>query len=295
MPIVSEIIFKYRIREWMGSIDREVSRISVLSDSALDHDCLVWLSSSNLDKLLEIKNSVVLCPWFDGPYNQEVTYLFVDDPRKIFADVIEDFFYIPEPRKISNLASIDSGTVVGSSFSIGAYAIIESGCVIGNDVEIGSGTIIKRNTIIGNNVVIGSNCTIGGIGFGYVADESGLKKLMRHIGNVIIGDFVEIGNNSCIDRAVIGSTILEKNVKVDNLVHIAHGVKIGQNSLVIASAQIAGSVNIGRNCWIAPNSSIIQKVTLGNNVTVGIGAVVLKDVTDGGVVMGNPARNVRPN
>ena len=294
MPSVKEIIKKYRIQDWIGSLDRQVSRISAINDSELEHDCLVWSSSSNLEKLIDIRNSVVLCPWFEGPYNQDVTYLFVVDPRKVFAQVVEDFFYIPEPRKISNHASIDSGTVVGSSLSIGPFAIIESGCVIGDNVEIGSGTIIKKNTIIGNNVVIGANCTIGGVGFGYVDDVSGLKKQMRHIGNVIIKDFVEIGNNSCIDRAVIGSTILEKNVKVDNLVHIAHGVKIGENSLIIACAQIAGSVKIGRNCWIAPNSSIIQKVTLGNNVIVGIGAVVLKDVSDGGVVMGNPARNVRP-
>ncbi len=295
MVTVKEIIERYDITNWRGDLNRIVKKIGSIDTLGSCGESLYWVSQKNEHQLVALNKGIIICSNYSGNYSQDVTYLFVPDPRKIFADVIEDFFYIPEPRVISKHASIDNCTVVGLSLSIGAFAIIESGCVIGNNVEIGSGTIIKRNTIIGNNVVIGANCTIGGIGFGYVDDVCGLKRQMRHIGNVIIKDFVEIGNNTCIDRAVIGSTILEENVKVDNLVHVAHGVKIGENTLIIASAQIAGSVKIGRNCWVAPNSSIIQKVTLGNNVTVGIGAVVLKDVPDGGVVMGNPARNIRPN
>lgn len=105
-------------------------------------------------------------------------------------------------------------------------------------------TVILKDTIIEDNVVIGANNTIGGVGFGYEKDREGNFELIPHIGNVHIKRNVEIGNNTCIDRAVLGSTILEENVKVDNLVHIAHGVFVGRNSVVIANAMVAGSVNI---------------------------------------------------
>jgi UDP-3-O-[3-hydroxymyristoyl] glucosamine N-acyltransferase len=106
-------------------------------------------------------------------------------------------------------------------------------------------------------------------------------------------EYVEIGNNTCVDRAVMGSTFLRKNVKVDNLVHIAHGCDIGENSLVIANAMVAGSVQMGKNCWIAPSSSILNKVKIAHDATIGMGAVILKDVQKGEVVVGNPGKVIK--
>lgn len=288
----NEIISHYGIKDWYGDFYRPIIHVGSIEDMGTKENCLFWVSYNNLWQLTNVTSGVVICTKFSGPFNDNVTYLFVERPRDVFAKVIEDFFYVEEIKVVSNNAIIADNVLVGSSFSVGPFVVIESGCIIGDEVEIGAGTIIKKNTIIGNNVIIGANCTIGGVGFGYVNDQSGYKKQIRHIGNVVIEDYVEIGNNTCIDRAVIGSTVLQKNVKVDNLVHIAHGVNIGQNSLVIASAQIAGSVKIGKNCWIAPNCSIIQKIIIGDNVIVGIGSVVLKNIPDGGVVMGNPARAI---
>jgi UDP-3-O-[3-hydroxymyristoyl] glucosamine N-acyltransferase len=116
--------------------------------------------------------------------------------------------------------------------------------------------------------------------------------LIPHIGNVVIEEGVEIGNCTCIDKAVLGSTILRKNCKIDNLVHIAHGVEIGENALIIAHAMVAGSVHVGKNSWIAPGALIINQVSVGENTTVGLGAVVIKDVADNQTVVGNPARNI---
>ena len=113
---------------------------------------------------------------------------------------------------------------------------------------------------------------------------------MPHIGNVHLKENVEIGNNVCIDRAVMGSTLLSENVKVDNLVHIAHGVQIGKNSLIIANSMIAGSVVIGDNVWVSPSASIRQKLIVENDALVGMGAVVVKNVTESSVVAGNPAK-----
>jgi UDP-3-O-[3-hydroxymyristoyl] glucosamine N-acyltransferase len=142
-------------------------------------------------------------------------------------------------------------------------------------------------------VKVGCNCTIGGTGFGYEKDENGEFQLIPHLGNVVLEDYVEIGNNTCIDRAVLGSTILEENVKVDNLVHIAHGVKVMRNSVVIANAMVAGSVVIGENSWISPSVSILNQKKVGNNALVGLGAVVIKDVEDNDIIVGNPGKSIK--
>ncbi|MBK6527865.1 MAG: hypothetical protein IPG07_21340 [Crocinitomicaceae bacterium] len=110
---------------------------------------------------------------------------------------------------------------------------------------------------------------------------------------MIIKSNVEIGNNVCIDRAVLGSTLIGENVKIDNLVHIAHGVSIGKNSLIIANSMIAGSCQIGENVWVAPSSSILQKLVLADNSLIGMGSVVVKNVEANSVVAGVPARKIK--
>ena len=153
--------------------------------------------------------------------------------------------------------------------------------------------MLKARTIVAAGVKIGSNNTIGGVGFGYELNENGEYELMPHIGNVVIKENVEIGNNTCVDRAVLGSTTIHENAKIDNLVHIAHGVSVGKNSLVIANAMIAGSVKVGDNSWVSPSTSIIQKTTIGEGSLVGMGAVVTKDVDPNSVVAGVPARKIK--
>jgi UDP-3-O-[3-hydroxymyristoyl] glucosamine N-acyltransferase len=151
----------------------------------------------------------------------------------------------------------------------------------------------KRYNDIHPTARIGKHCAIGGDGFGYAKDKDGTLVKMPHKGNVIICKGVEIGSNVCIDRAVEGSTVIGEGTKIDNLVHIAHGVKIGKNCLIVAGTVIGGSCDIGDNCFIGINVSIKNKVRIGNNVTIGMGAVVLKDVPDNCTVVGNPARIIK--
>jgi UDP-3-O-[3-hydroxymyristoyl] glucosamine N-acyltransferase len=133
---------------------------------------------------------------------------------------------------------------------------------------------------------------LGKDGFGWVRQPDGTLYKMPHRGNVIIEKGVTIGANVCIDRAVNGSTVIGEGTKIDNLVHIAHGAKIGKNCLIVAGAVIGGSAEIGDNCFIGINASIKNKVKIGNNVTIGMGAVVTKDVHDGETWIGNPARKI---
>lgn len=127
---------------------------------------------------------------------------------------------------------------------------------------------------------------IGKDGFGYAREEDGSLVKIPHRGNVIIEKDVEIGAFVCIDRAVVGSTVIGEGTKVDNLVHIAHGVKIGKHCLIVAGAVIGGSTIIGDRCFLGINASIKNKVKIGNDVTVGMGCIVLADVPDGMTVKG---------
>ncbi len=110
---------------------------------------------------------------------------------------------------------------------------------------------------------------------------------------MIIGDNVEIGANTCIDRGTLSNTVIGNYVKIDNLCHIAHNVQIGENSTIIALSMIAGSVKIGKNCWIAPCAAIKEKLVVNDGSLVGLGAVVIRDVVSGDVVAGVPARSIK--
>jgi len=133
---------------------------------------------------------------------------------------------------------------------------------------------------------------IGGSGFGFENDEDGVPIRRPHVGGVVIGNNVEVGANSVIDRGTIDDTIIKDNVKIDNLVHISHNCKIGENTKIVAGSVICGSVTIGKNCWIGANVTVMNQITIGNNVTIGIGAVVVKDVSDGAVLAGFKAQPI---
>jgi len=140
--------------------------------------------------------------------------------------------------------------------------------------------------------VVHATATIGKSGFGYVRQEDGTLIQMPHAGGVVIEAHVEIGAGTCVDRAVIGHTLIGEGSKLDNLVHCAHGVKIGKHCLIVAGAVIGGSTEIGDNCYIGMGALIKNKLKIGKNVTIGMGAVVLRDVPEGETWVGNPARKL---
>jgi UDP-3-O-[3-hydroxymyristoyl] glucosamine N-acyltransferase len=294
MISINEIITFLKPIDVIGSTELSVSNAIQLDSSNEREDVVMWASSKNKLKMLDVKSGLILCNEVNiNEANPNCTYLLCDNPRLAFQKVLERFFMPQHKQGISSSAIVDESSVIGNNVYIGHNVVIEENCHIGDNTLINHNTVVRKDTIIGNTVVIGSNCVIGGVGFGYEKDESGQYVFMPHLGNVVIHDNVDIGNNTCIDRAVMGSTILGRNVKVDNLVHIAHGVVIGENSLIIANAMIAGSVTIGKNCWIAPSASILNQKKIGNNVTVGMSALVLKDINDDITVMGNPAEDLK--
>jgi UDP-3-O-[3-hydroxymyristoyl] glucosamine N-acyltransferase len=301
MITVKNILEEVDFSKVTGDTSIEINQIIPLDVDNQRRDVLMWVNTKNIDKLPLIKNGVVICSVFDffpknteGPLLQEnCTYLQSENPRVSFYQTLKIIYPTTATPNIAESAKIASDVLLGKNISIGEHVVIEAGCSIGDNVVIGHNTVLKKGTQIHSNVQIGSNNVIGGVGFGYEHRDDGAWELIPHIGNVVIEEGVEIGNCTCIDKAVLGSTILRKNCKIDNLVHIAHGVEIGENALVIAHAMVAGSVHIGKNSWIAPGALIINQVSVGENTTVGLGAVVIKDVADNQTVVGNPARNIQ--
>lgn len=275
---------------------KEMDCVQAITDSSFGDKSLGWCSDKNRDLLIGLKGGNVLVSHdtFEAIAGNisSIVLLPVENPRLAFSNVLKEFFAPKICYGIVHTNSIVSSDAVfdSSQVNIGPNVVLESGVKLGERVVIGANTVIKANTIIGDDCSVGCNCTIGGVGFGYEMNELGQYELMPHVGNVVLENGVDVGNNVCIDRAVMGSTILRNNVKVDNLVHIAHGVEIGANSLVIAHAMVAGSVKVGENVWISPSSSIRQKLVIEDNALVGMGSVVVKNVNKGTVVAGNPAK-----
>lgn len=295
MFTLKQIAAELENAEIIGDGSARISAMNQL-DAGISADELCWCSDKNTGKLRELSRGNIICSRSVSRelLSKSCNYILVDDPRLAFKQAMEKFFVNHSVEfRVEPTATVHASAKLHERVYIGHGVVIEEQVEIGEGSVIGANTVLLRNTKVGKQVKIGCNNTIGGIGFGYVKEADGSYSVIHHIGNVVIEDDVEIGNNTCIDRAVLGKTWIRKNAKIDNLVHIAHGAEIGENSLIIANAMIAGSVRIGKNSWVAPSASILNQKKIGENVTVGMGAVVIKDVEDNDVVAGNPSRSLK--
>jgi UDP-3-O-[3-hydroxymyristoyl] glucosamine N-acyltransferase len=183
---------------------------------------------------------------------------------------------------IGEHAVIHESAVIGANSSIGNFTSIGKDVVIGESCVISDNVTLLDGVTLGNRVFVGPGCVIGTDGFGYEPRADGTYVKFPHIGGVVIGDDVEIGGNTVIDRGALGATIIESGVKIDNLVHISHNVRVGRNSLVIANAMIAGGVHVGEGSWIGPSSNILDRTLVGKKAFVGMGVSVIKSIPDHG-------------
>ncbi len=239
-------------------------------------------------------HTLILVP-LDFEYRADSVYsvIKVKNPRLTFAKVVNNFFITKKKNKIDKTAIIGSNCKIERTVSIGAFCKIGDNVIIGKNTIIKNSVIIEDNTFIGNSCYIKSGAILGEDGFGFDFEEDSTPVRIPHIGNVTIGDNVEIGSNTVIARGTLDNTIINDNVKIDDHVFIAHNCLVGKNTVIIAFAEISGSVIVGKNCWIGPNCSIIQKVKIGDNVMVGIGAVVTKNIDSNKKVMGLDALGLK--
>ena len=205
---------------------------------------------------------------------------------------IADNAQISENVFVGRFTQVDTGSQIGKNSQIYDRVSIGKNVIIGCDCTIYPGVVIYKDCIIGNNVVIHANSVIGSDGFGHAPQGDGTFKSIPQLGNVVIEDDVSIGSNTTIDRATMGSTIIRKGVKIDNLVQIAHNVEIGSNTAIAAQTGISGSTKVGENCLIAGQVGVAGHITIAPKTIVTGQSGVTKSVkTPGQTLGGTPASN----
>lgn len=198
--------------------------------------------------------------------------------------------------KIGKKVYVGDFAYVGKRARIGDYTKIYEHVYVGDDVKIGShciiypGVRIYAGCVIGDNVIIHANAVIGSDGFGFAPLEDGTWKKIEHTGNVVIGNDVEIGANTCVDKSQMGSTVIQDGVKLDNLCQIAHNVEVGKNTVMAAQTGIAGSTKMGEHCIVAGQVGIAGHINIADNTTIGAQSGVLGAIKESGKTwMGSPA------
>ena len=271
---------------------------------------LTYLSNPKYEQYIYSTEASIVLVANDFEPKQEVsaTLIKLPDVGAAVLKLLEMYNAMkPQKRGISKMCSISDKATVAEDCYVGDFAVIEAGAVVeagakiypqvyvGDGVKIGAGTTLYPGVKIYEGCRVGANCiihagaVIGADGFGFLPKPDGTFDKIPQLGNVIIEDNVEIGANTCIDRAKTDSTIIRRGVKLDNLIQIGHNVEIGENTVSSAQTGIAGSSKVRHNCFLAGQVGIADHTTIGNRVMIGSQSGLDKDVPDGEVRLGSPA------
>jgi len=294
--------------EIVGDPDVEISGVSGIKEAG-QGDITFLADKKSLKDLYATNASAVIVrqAHYEEIKGLSVSMLIVDNPYFTFARALEVFYKKPfTPLGISDKAVIGNDVTFGSDVTvyplvyisdrvfIGNRVVIFPGVYIGDDVSIGDETILYPNATIrervkiGKRVIVHLGAVIGSDGFGYV-QEKGRHYKIPQVGGVIVEDDVEIGANVTIDRATIGNTIIGCGTKIDNLVQIAHNVKIGRDCIIVAQVGIGGSTEIGDGVILAGQVGVKDHVKIGNHVMVGAQSGIGEDIPEGEAFSGSPA------
>ena len=297
--------------EVRGDPDVRVSGVGSVDD-ARPGDVVVATDKRFLDRAMASKASCVIAGLDTEPCRNGKSIIAAADPLDAFAKVLGRFRraeVLPAPG-IGAGAVIEQGVrlgkdvAIGANCYVGADVVLGDGCVLFPNVYIGDGAsvgegsrfypgaVVYAGCSLGKRVILHAGAVVGADGFGYTCQGREFLKL-PHAGTVEIGDDVEIGANSTIDRAKTGATVIGSGTKIDNLVHIAHNCKIGKNCVIVALVGVAGSVTIGDNVTLAGQAGVKDHVTIGDDCVVAARAGVVGDLKKGLTVSGFPARDHR--
>lgn len=309
MEFSAEMIAAFLNGEIIGDKDIKVNSIAKIEEAVAGN--LAFLANPKYEHFIYTTNAsiVLVNNTFVPKEDIKATLVKVDDAYKAFAGLL-DLYIANKPKKegISPVASVSDKAKIGKNVYIGAYAVIEDGVVIGDnakiypqvyigdnskighDTTIYAGVKIYEECEIGNRVILHSGVVIGADGFGFAPTEDGSYKKIPQIGNVILEDDIEVGANTCIDRATMGSTTIKKGVKLDNLIQVAHNVVIGENTVSASQVGIAGSTKIGKNCMFGGQVGFAGHIEVADFTQItsqsGIGSSIKKENQ---ILMGSPA------
>lgn len=276
---------------------QENAYIDNLADAEhVNNHTLDWVNPIKPEKQERVERSKACCilvdesvVYSDTLHHQGKVLLVVKSPKLSLAEIGNRFFVEKLKPSIHPTAVISEGATIGKNVYVGPYCVIDK-------AVIGDGCILEGHVHVYDGVVMGKGCNIktgailGGSGFGFERDADGNKFRFPQIGRLLIGDDVEIGANTCIDRGALSDTLIGDHTKINNLCHIAHNNIIGKNVTITGCVNVSGSNIIEDDVWLAPNSSIRGYVHLGKGCVIGMGAVVTKDVPEGETWVGNPAK-----
>ena len=289
---LAETLDAIRIEKSDG--DEVISHVATIQEAR--EGAVTFIANANYEKFLATtKASVVIVSEKLIAPTKHPALIRVKDPFAALATTLEIF----NPRKSMKVHGVHRSSVVSASAKVHQSTTVMAHCYIGENVTIGENCIIHPNvtiydgTSIGNNVIVGAGTVIGYDGFGFAPMGDGTFRKVPQIGNVLIEDDVEIGANCTIDRATISHTIIKKGVKLDNLIHIAHNVEIGENTVIAAQTGISGSARIGKHNMIAGQVGMIGHIETADNVVIIAQSGVSKSISKSGTYFGSPAKEHR--
>ncbi len=300
-----------------GTVDGDAS-VTVSTLSKIEEGkpgSLSFLANPAYEKYIYETNAslVIVNNNFKPEKKVSATLIRVNDAYMAFAQLLE-LYQQSKPQKtgISPKADIAPSASIGKNVYIGAFVVVGENSVVGDNCKIYPNTTLGDNVKVGNDTtlfagvkiydecIIGNSCTlhagvvIGSDGFGFAPQQDSDFKKVPQIGNVVLEDKVEIGANTVIDRATMGSTVIKRGVKLDNLIQIAHNVVVGENTVIAAQTGIAGSTKIGKNCMFGGQVGIIGHLTIADEVKIAAQSGVGKTISEKGAILeGSPAFNAR--
>ena len=308
MEFTAEMIAGFLGGEIVGNKEAKVHTVSSIEEGKAGS--LSYLTNPKYEAYIYTTGaSVVLVNrTFEPAQPLSATLIKVDDAGACVLKLLE-MYNAAKPRRsgISPLASVCAEAQVGEGCYIGDFAVIEADVKIGNGcqiypqvylgtgVSVGEGTIlypgvkVYEGCLIGRNCILHAGAVIGADGFGFMPNAAGGFDKIPQLGNVVIEDDVEIGANTCIDRATMGSTVIRRGVKLDNLIQVGHNVVVGEHTVCASQVGIAGTSKIGRHCMLGGQVGIAGHPTIGDNVQLGSKSGISNNIPEGTVYFGYPA------
>jgi UDP-3-O-[3-hydroxymyristoyl] glucosamine N-acyltransferase len=295
--------------EIVGDAQTPISQVATLENAAAQH--IGFLSHGKYRKQLAgTRAGAVILSKADSGLTQ-LPRIVCDDPYLYFAKVSALFnppavakpgvhrtAFVERGTRVPASASIGPGAYVGRGVKLGRGVVIGAGCYLGDAVEIGAASRLHAHVTVypgcrlGQRALVHSGAVIGADGFG-IALEQGIWRKIPQTGTVVIGDDVEIGANTCIDRGTLDDTVVEDGVKLDNLIQVGHNVHIGAHTAIAGCAGIAGSTRIGKHCMIGGAANIVGHLDIADRVVIHAAAVVTKSIRKAGTYGGHPAEDSR--